>query len=418
MKRNIKLLLSLCLISSIFPSDVTGKERKSVFIIVDGIPADIVERVATPAINEIAARGGYTRAYTGGETGGITQTPTVSCDGYMNLLTSTWGNKHNVINNVYEQPNYHYWNIFRIAKNQQQNVRTAVFSSWTENRLFLIGEGKAEAGNVTLDFVLDGLDRDNQNYPAEKDDLQIFKIDEKISESAAACIRENAPDLMWVYLWYTDDAGHIYGNGDYMDRYVALADRQVARVWEAVKYREENYDEEWMIVVVTDHGRDDKGYGHGGQSERERTIWISTNVKPNTYFVQKQPAITDIAVSIARFMDFSIPQDVQNEQEGTPFIGPLSITNVKATQKDNQYHLTWESDDNAPVDIYYAVTDNFKEGGTDTWQKAGTVEASRNQFLFDASGQPSNFLKFSVRGKENRLAVVASDPTASDFTNK
>lgn len=70
--------------------------------------------------------------------------------------------------------------------------------------------------------------------------MHIFDIDEQISKDAAEGIRTDAPDLSWVYLWYTDDAGHIAGNGAFFDEYVRKADEQVARIWEAVKYREAN----------------------------------------------------------------------------------------------------------------------------------------------------------------------------------
>lgn len=39
--------------------------------------------------DEIAAAGGYTRAYVGGQLGGRTQTPTISASGYVNHLTAT-----------------------------------------------------------------------------------------------------------------------------------------------------------------------------------------------------------------------------------------------------------------------------------------------------------------------------------------
>ena len=408
--KTIRFFAIIILTCSIFAISSCGKKSepvlKSVFIIVDGIPADVIERVSTPAIDEIAARGGYARAYVGGEKGGITQTITVSAVGYNSLLTSTWFNKHNVGDNDITNPNYHYWTIFRTAKNQKRDYTTAVFSSWEDNRTKLIGEGKPETGNVKIDFVLDGLELDTINYPQEENDLQIFKIDEKISEAAANCIKEDAPDLMWVYLWYTDDAGHGFGDSPYMDKYTALADNQIARIWEAVKFREEQYGEEWMIVVTTDHGRTaSDGRGHGGQSDRERTTWISTNVNPNTYFVKGLPAITDIAVSIARFMGFSIPVDLQYEQEGAPFIGELSIANVKAEKNGNQIKITWDNYDNAPVDIYLSVTDNFKEGGKDEWKKTGTVNANQKMFVFDTSGRESEFYKFSLRGKHNMLPV-------------
>ena len=405
MKTKIRFLLLIFLIISIFSLGSCTKKHKSVFIIIDGVPADVVERVSTPAIDEIAAKGGYSRAYTGGEVNGITETTTISAVGYNSLLTSTWANKHNVWDNDIAHPNYNYWSIFRIAKNQQRAYATAVFSSWEDNRTKLIGEGKAETGHLKVDFALDGLELDKQKYPDEKNDLHIFKIDEKISEAAAICIREEAPDVMWVYLWYMDCAGHIFHDGDYFDQYLGLADKQVARIWEAVKYREKQYGEEWMVVVTTDHGRRASDGGHGLQSERERSIWISTNVKPNTYFEQGLPAITDIAVSISRFMNFSIPDDVQYEQEGAPFIGKVSIANVKAVATGNQINITWDNYDDSQVDLYLSVTNNFKDGGKDEWKKVGTVKASQRKFVFDASMQPSKFYKFSLRGKHNMLPV-------------
>lgn len=389
-----------------FSADIQAKKRKAVFIIADGIPADVIERVHTPAIDEIAMRGGYTRAYMGGEVNGITQTPTISAVCYNSLLTSTWVNKHNVWNNNIDAPNYHYWNIFRIAENQKQDVKTAVFSSWQDNRTKLIGEKKAEAGNITIDYVLDGLELDTQKYPAREHSMQIFEIDEEISTQAAQCIKEESPDLMWVYLWFMDCAGHEFGDGSFFDEYTTLTDKQIGRIWDAVKYREQHFDEEWMIVVTTDHGRSAKdGKGHGGQTERERTTWISTNVKPNTYFFTCQPAIVDIVPSLCRFMKFDIPGDVLYEQEGIPFIGNIDISNIQAERVDNRITLTWNSYSNSPVNVYYATANNYKEGNPEQWEKAGTVKAGKNRFVFDCSGNRASFYKFSLRSRRNNLTV-------------
>lgn len=118
---NKRFLLTILLIIGCLT--VAAKTRKAVYIIIDGVPADQIERLKPEAIFDIASRGAYSRAYTGGEIGGYSQTATISAIGYTNLLTSTWFNKHNVGGNTNLKPNYNYWTLFRIAKEQQKSLK-------------------------------------------------------------------------------------------------------------------------------------------------------------------------------------------------------------------------------------------------------------------------------------------------------
>lgn len=355
-----------------------SKTRKTVFIIIDGVPADVIERLNLPAINEIASQGAYARAYTGGEIGEYSQTPTISAIGYTNLLTATWLNKHNVGGNSNLKPNYNYWTIFRIAKEQEREYKTAIYSSWTDNRTVLLGEGKKETGHLKIDYVCDGFDLDTLCFPQKDKELHIFDIDEHVSKQAAKGIRNDAPDLSWVYLWYTDDAGHIEGNGSFFDEYTKQADLQIERIWQAVQYREKHFDEEWMVVVTTDHGRTESGYGHGGQSERERTTWIATNQQVNKHFRKDGLSIIDIAPSICRFMGFEVPRDVLWEQDGIPFIGSIDISQMKTLPYDNNIILFWKClNAKAQVNIYIAIDNQYKNGEKDNWIKIATVPAKQ-----------------------------------------
>ena len=108
-------LTAILLIAVWSSSTVFAKSPAAIFIIVDGIPADVLENTSTPVLDSIAGKGGYTRAYVGGEIGGESQSPTSSAIGYNNLLTGTWANKHNVYDNQVNAPNYAYWDIFRMA---------------------------------------------------------------------------------------------------------------------------------------------------------------------------------------------------------------------------------------------------------------------------------------------------------------
>lgn len=402
MKSVLFSVLALCMAFG-----VAAKERKAVYIVTDGIPADYIERVHPRTIFDIASRGGYCRAYTGGEIGAYSQTPTISAVGYTNILTGTWVNKHNVPGNDNLKPRYQYRSLFRTAKEQRRPVTTALASSWVDNRTVLIGEGKPETGNLKIDYVFDGYENDKTRFPDREDQTHIFAIGSLVALNAAECIRDKAPDLTWVYLWFTDSGFHPHGDGAYMDRYVHKTDSLVAMVWDAVKYREKNFDEEWMIVVTTDHGRDERGFGHGGQSARERSTWIAVNrPEVNSQFSEPALSLVDINPTICRFLGFEDPQEVEFEKDGVPFIGRADISGLKSGKYDDNIVLTWDTYGNPDCDaeVFVAFSNKYLEGGHDEWVKAGSVPAKAGKFVFDKKRYPaSKFYKFVVRTPANHL---------------
>lgn len=296
-------------------------QQKAVFILLDGIPADVIEKVSTPVLDEIAGIGGYTRSYVGGEVGQESETPTISAPGYMSLITGTWGNKHNVWSNEVKAPNYDYWNIFRILKTADHAKKAAIFSTWEDNRTKLIGEGLPEAGSLKMDYAFDGFENDQAAFPHDDGRQFIFNIDENVSKETERYIRVVGPDISWVYLEFTDDMGHKFGDSPQMYDAVKKADIQVGRVWSAVRHRVKAHNEDWMVVITTDHGRSPyDGTAHGGQSDRERTTWIVTNypnLKPSFF---DSPAIVDILPSVLDHLGVSPPPEIETQFDGTSFI--------------------------------------------------------------------------------------------------
>ena len=323
MRTLLSFILGLTLVSgcSLPLNSRAPVAHKAVFILLDGIPADVIEKAPTPVLDAIAAEGGYARAYVGGEQGGPTETPTISAPGYMSLLTATWANKHNVRGNSNQSPNYAYWNIFRIVEAVDASRTTALFSTWLDNRTVIVGEGRPNAGNFRVDHSVDGFERDTVAFPHDAASRYIMAIDDRVTTEAAEYIAAKGPDLSWVYLQHTDDVGHAHGDSETFYTAVQQADARVGRIWNAVK-RRQALGENWMLVVTTDHGRDaTTGKGHGSQSARERTTWIVTNQSGLTSrFTNGTAAIVDIAPSILQHLRIAIPAAVAKEMDGVSFL--------------------------------------------------------------------------------------------------
>jgi len=125
--------------------------------------------------------------------------------------------------------------------------------------------------------------------------------------------------MSWIYLEYTDDMGHRYGKSPQLDTAISMLDKQIGSIMQAVHFRENKFNEEWLVIITTDHGRDAQtGKNHGGQSDSERNTWLIMNKKPAKEVVKT--AIVDIFPTIATYLNIKVPTPVAQALEGVSLL--------------------------------------------------------------------------------------------------
>lgn len=236
--------------------------------------------------------------------------------------------------NGIEEPIYHYPTLFRLFKDQYPNKKIAVFSTWLDNRTKLIGENLPATQHIKTDIHYDGYENDTISFPHDKDALYLKKIDSVVARKAAETIATAAPDLSWVYLEHSDDVGHQLGNSQKLYDIISYEDRLIGQIYDAVKIREKKFNEDWLFIITTDHGRTAvDGKDHGGQTDRERATWIVMNKANLNSYAKKAPqvAAVDILPTIAHHLNIDIPVRYKRELDGVQLIGEVSASNLSST---------------------------------------------------------------------------------------
>lgn len=198
------------------------------------------------------------------------EVPTMSGPGWSSILTGTTHAEHGVVDNsfvghrLYKNPD-----LLSRAFYQDQSTVTFAAAGWpplvSPEGLGPVIHQRAEQQKAGLHTVIA---RDGEVHG-------FIQIDAEITDfTASALTSHRVPDVSFVYFCDVDDAGHLYGamTGEYQ---LALSrvDQHIARLTHTIRQRAQDHREDWLVVVVADHGHLDDG-GHGGDTPEERTSFI------------------------------------------------------------------------------------------------------------------------------------------------
>src|SRR5262249_56005035 len=142
--------------------------------------------------------------------------------------------------------------------------------------------------------------------------------DALVVEAALAVLRERDPDVLFVHFDDVDGAGHKHGFHPKVHEYkkaIEQTDGYVGRLVQAVRARKKQANEDWLIVVSTDHGGSDKG--HGKNIPEHRTIFVILS-GPGVMRgkLEPPPAVVDVAATVLAYL--GVPFDPKWELDGKP----------------------------------------------------------------------------------------------------
>lgn len=281
--------------------------------------------------------------YTGGLAVDDTLQDTVSGPGWSTLLTGVWSDEHGVTSNSNSPIASEVQSLFERIDTGIEDAKIASIVNWSDINTGHFGD---ETGTTDGTSIID--------YEAHA------LSDDAVTDRVIDLIGTEAPTFTFLQLDDVDEAGHAHGFGADYDRALIAASNQVSQIVAAVNERmAENPDEEWLVLVSTDHGRNPvDGSGHGEQTGSERQIFIASNVD----IVANGPTpATSVAATILDFLD--LPTD---GVDGASLLADSVDTyspKLLSLGTDDIYYLDDDLED-LPLDapLSFVLSENVQKG--------------------------------------------------------
>ena len=263
-------------------SDLNIPEARVLVIGIDGVRPDALRIADTPAIDELISEGAFTNntKILGDR---YRENETISGPGWSSFLTGVWADKHGVNDNTFRGQNYdEYPHFFVHLKRAFPEAITGSFVDWEPIDTFILRD--ADVREVC---------------PASSEDSLLQK-DEKLANKAAKFLTQQNPHAVFVYFGQVDEIGHQDGFHPSVPSYLQAlrtVDAHVATLMRAIQSRPEYLEENWLVVISTDHGgRGRKHRGGHDVPEIVTTFLVVSGVQSKKGMIEESSYIVDVPI--------------------------------------------------------------------------------------------------------------------------
>ncbi len=245
------------------------KVKKAVFIGYDGFRADGLENIKDnekSAIMYLKAQGGLYHTFSGGISG-VNEQATSTAPSWMAMLTGGWGEYNGITDNSQIKKEMAETFLTSLAK---QGHYASFTTSWREHTELTYRPDIAQSIKTGLPVEYTHQIDDTATY------YQILKYVSKSDKMQKTPAED--PDVIFFTLEYADHAGHNTGFGNQNEEYIKGCLNDDAYGYDIVKTIEQRStysEEDWLIIISTDHGG--TKLSHGGQTPFERMTWLACN---------------------------------------------------------------------------------------------------------------------------------------------
>lgn len=256
--------------------------KKALLILVDGMRPDAVAKCPHPFIRELQKRGSYTAV-------ARTVMPSVTLPCHMSLFHSVTPQRHGVTTNLYVPQVRPIRGLFDVLRANKK--AGAMFYDWEELRD--LGRPDALAHSCFYSGHIMSYEQANL----------------RITEDAVEYMQKYAPDFAFLYLGFTDEAGHNFGwmTEEYM--------RAIHQSWDCIERVVKVLSRDYAVFVTADHGGHERS--HGTEMPEDMTIPLFA---AGDEFVPggglENAGIMDLAPTIVKILGIA-PEE---EWEGKPLV--------------------------------------------------------------------------------------------------